>query len=237
MDHDRSGGGAAEPRPLMALPGRTSDDGLSFHQSLADVLDLVGGELPAPFGPTDQDRFEWEHAARSAVVAAVSPLESWPDVVFTAMIQAIVHDPNPSFNRQLIEPALAVVGRRRLQMALLDLLSSGTNAEQAGAARAWYWTRVVMRFGGAADREAGIHTEESRREYDAVEDLRSQWRETQLRTFVANEDLDVRRCILPGMSLNPAHYPADLSDLVATAVRIARNHPDQYIRHRVEHQL
>jgi hypothetical protein len=247
MNHGESESEANEPRPLMALPGRTSDEGQSFHRYMAEVLVLMGGELPASFGPTDADRcrpiptnadrFEWEHAARATVVSAVSELEFWPEEVFDAMIRAIVHDPNPSFNRQLIEPALAAAGHRRVQTALLDLLSNGTSVEQAGAARAWYWTQVSMEIDSAADLKAGIPTEESQREYDAVKDLRNLWRETQLRVFVSNEDLDVRRCILPGMSLKVAHYPADLSDLVATAVHIARTHPDEYIRHRVEHQV
>jgi hypothetical protein len=37
--------------------------------------------------------------------------------------------------------------------------------------------------------------------------------------------------------LNPAKHPAEFRELVAEAVRIARAHPDEYIRHRVEHQV
>ncbi len=228
---------ADEPRLLMVLPGRTGDEGPSFQRYVGEVLELVSGEPPALFGSADLDRFEWEHAARAAVVAGVSGLETWPEDVFDAMIRAIVHDPNPSFNRQLIEPVLAGVGRRRVQTALLDLLSNGTDAEKAGSARAWYWAQGSLRFDGEANFKAGIATEESQQEYDAVKDLRVRWRETQLRTFVSNEDVDIRRCILPGMSLNPDHYPAGLRDLVVRAIHIARTHPDEYIRHRVEHQL
>lgn len=75
------------------------------------------------------------------------------------------------------------------------------------------------------------------RELAKTKDLRLRWREAALREFVSNEDLDVRRCILPGLSLDPDGYPDDLKDLVATAVHIARTHPDEYIRHRVEHQV
>ncbi len=71
---------------------------------------------------------------------------------------------------------------------------------------------------------------------DAVADLVSEWRETALREFVMNEDLDVRRCIIPGLPLRAGRYPADLHELVQEAVRIARAHPDDYIRHRVEIQ-
>lgn len=78
---------------------------------------------------------------------------------------------------------------------------------------------------------------ESLAEREAVADLRARWHEMALREFVSSEDLDVRRCILPGLTLNPANHPADLRELVAEAVRIARAHPDEYIRHRVEHQV
>ncbi len=86
-----------------------------------------------------------------------------------------------------------------------------------------------------ADFQAGWR-EARRREAATVAALRARWREAALREFVANEDLDVRRCILPQISLKAADYPDDLKDLVATAAQIARTHPDEYIRHRVEHQ-
>jgi hypothetical protein len=59
-------------------------------------------------------------------------------------------------------------------------------------------------------------------------------REATLREFVANDDIHVRRSILPGLSLSAAHYPGELHGLVAS---IARSRPDEYIRHRVEIQV
>jgi hypothetical protein len=148
-----------------------------------------------------------------------------------------VYDPSPSANRQFIEPAVTAFGRRRVKTALIDVLLTGTDAERAGAARAWYWTGVSMRVAGRDSSGAYVYTPESLAESAAVADLRAQWQETALREFVANEDLDVRRCVLPGLTLNPANYPAEFRELVAEAVRIARAHPDEYIRHRVEHQV
>jgi hypothetical protein len=251
MDH----GEPERPRTYLPLPDRVSNDRPLFHRYLAEVLALTGGELPPGPGPTDPDEYEWEHAARAAVAAGLPPRGPWPEAVFAALIRTVVHDPNPSFNRQLIEPALAVAGRRKVQEALLGVLESGTKAEKAGAARAWYWAQMPLgspglvewraRFaaeGGTRAREVlaelqASWREAARREATSTEDLRTRWREAALREFVSNEDLDVRRCILPGLSLKPALYPDDLKDLVATAVRIARAHPDDYIRHRVEHQI
>ena len=47
----------------------------------------------------------------------------------------------------------------------------------------------------------------------------------------------MRRCILPGLPLDPGLYPAEMHDLVAQAVRIARTSNDDYLRHRVEIQI
>jgi hypothetical protein len=47
----------------------------------------------------------------------------------------------------------------------------------------------------------------------------------------------VRRCILPGLPVSIERYRAGLHALVAEAKRIARTHPDEYLRHRVEIQI
>jgi hypothetical protein len=246
-----------KPRSFMALPDRVGYDRPLFHWYLAEVLGLAGGELPPGPGPADLDQFEWEHAARAAVIASLPQEGPWPEPVFDALMRAIVHDPNPSFNRQLIDPAMAAAGRRAVQVALLGMLATGTNSEKAGAARAWYWANAYSGTPGLKEWRArfvgngGISVELKKeladlqaswqkarqREAVTVADLRARWREAALREFVSNEDLDVRRCILPGLSLKPADYPDDLKHLAATAIRIARTHPDEYIRHRVEHQV
>ncbi|TKK86922.1 hypothetical protein FDA94_19200 [Herbidospora galbida] len=61
--------------------------------------------------------------------------------------------------------------------------------------------------------------------------------EATLREFVGNEHLDVRRNLIPGLRLNPEANPPELRPLVEEVVRIARAHPDGYIRHRVEIQV
>lgn len=74
-------------------------------------------------------------------------------------------------------------------------------------------------------------------EPDDAATVGAEWYETALREFVSNEHLDVRRCILPGLPLRKSGCPPELHDLVDAAVAIARSHPDEYIRHRVEHQV
>ncbi|MEU9731041.1 hypothetical protein [Streptomyces sp. NPDC048002] len=68
-------------------------------------------------------------------------------------------------------------------------------------------------------------------------DVSAEWYATALREFVGNEDLDVRRCLLPGLPLWKSFHPPELHGLVETAVTPARSHPDPYLRHRVEHPV
>jgi hypothetical protein len=220
------------PPRLYAPPGRTEDTSATFERCLTDLIDLLGAERPPRTSDTRRSRWEWQHLARRVIAQAMGrpPVrEEW----FEPLVRAAVYDPDPSFVRQLVEPALTAFGRRRVQLALLEYLRTGTNPERAGAARAWYWTQVPLTY-LAGSRSP---TPESKATYDAFADLRREWRETALRVFLANDDLDVRRCILPGLDLRAPHYPEELHETVAEAIRIARTHPDEYLRHRVEHQV
>ncbi|MDT7840513.1 hypothetical protein [Streptomyces justiciae] len=218
------------PRTYAPLPDRPDDRRAAFHGHVAQLIELLGAEPPATPGPGR----EWEHEARSIVRRTLRAAGVPPEGLFEQLVRTGVYDPNPSFNRQFIEPAVLLYGRRRVKAALIDVLRTGSDAERAGAARAWYWTGVSVR---CLDRENRVMTPESRAEVDSVADLGAEWQEAALREFVANEDLDVRRCLLPGLVLNARRRPAELHGLVAEAVRIARNHPDAYLRHRVEVQV
>ena len=156
-----------------------------------------------------------------------------PDEWFEPLIRAAVDEPDPSFNRQLVEPAIAAFGRRRVQLALLDYLDTGAPADAAGAARAWYWTSVGFKYRPGTT----TMTPESAAEYEAVSDLHERYRHTALRRFLADDDQDLRRCILPGLTLDPQMYPSRLHDQVARVVQIARTSNDDYLRHRVEIQV
>jgi hypothetical protein len=79
-------------------------------------------------------------------------------------------------------------------------------------------------------------TPESATEFAEASDLRERYRLTALRRFLADDDLDLRRCILPGLTLDPQMYPSQVRDQVARAVQIARTSNDDYLRHRVEIQ-
>jgi hypothetical protein len=134
------------------------------------------------------------------------------------MLRAGVLERNPSANRVFIEPCVKSLGGRRVLEALLRYLESGTDAEKAGAASALYWA-----FGNPRNEELG--------------ELWERIRCRMLREFVGNPDLNVRRRIIPMLQLEPEAYPEELRPLIQRAIEIARSHPDEYIRHRVEVQL
>jgi hypothetical protein len=214
---------ARRPQLYMALPTNGADAAATatFDDCLAKLAQMVGADMRTPDGTC-----AWRSAARIAIRAGLQKRDRLYDAFFDALVNAGVYDPNPSANAQFIRPAIAHFGRERVQTALLGFLRGGTNPERAGAARAWYWTHATERY-----------IDHNRAEWDGLAGLRSAWREAALREFVANEDINVRRCILPGLPLSTEPYPADLHALVAEAIRIARTHSDEYLRHRVEIQI
>jgi hypothetical protein len=133
------------------------------------------------------------------------------------LVRAGVYERDPSANRWFIEPAVRKLGAEQVLARLLDYLRIGTDVEKAGAASARYWVRGDEAFGSSA--------------------IVAAFREATLREFVGNPDVDLRRRIVPGLSLRAADYPPDMAPLIAEAIALARAHPDDYIRHRIEVQL
>jgi hypothetical protein len=98
-----------------------------------------------------------------------------PEEFFAPLMAAAVYDPDPSFCLWFVEPAVYAFGRRRVMTALLDYLRTGTDAEQAGAERAWYCAHVPLR----ADRSPAYAPDGSRDPaLDESRDVRGEWRET-----------------------------------------------------------
>ncbi|MFI7211583.1 hypothetical protein ACIBP4_12135 [Micromonospora maritima] len=228
------------PVVFQPLPNRTVDRSAAYAILLGDLLHLVGAEPPALDQPDLRRGRAWRHRARRAVGAAVADRAGRtdeagpvPDAWFTPLIRAAVHEPDPSFVRDLAVPTVTAYGRRRIRLALLDHVETGTAADAAGAARAWYPTLVPLRYSVSLD----TPTPESLAERAKYHDLDRRYREVGLRRFVADDDLDVRRCLLPGLPLSPDAYPTDMHPLVTQAVEIARSSEDEYLRHRVEIQL
>jgi hypothetical protein len=163
------------------------------------------------------------------VARALARGRQMPRGLFAPMIRAAVYEVNPSFNRQFIEPCIWAFGPRLVNEALLDYLASGTDFEKAGAANALYWASSPL----IGMRDVPDLCEE----YEGLDDIRLRKRVLLLNEFVKNGNVDVRRSIIAQLSFERELYPPDCWPLLPQAVKVARDHPDEYIRHRVEVQL
>lgn len=159
-----------------------------------------------------------EDSDRRTFVHAVFHRQAAPKHLATVFLQKGVNERNPSTNRLFVEPAVKAMGPRRVMEQLTKLLLNASENEQGGAASAAYWVR-------------GDDGEQSYR------DARQCFRDAMLQKFVDTDSTYVRQRIIPMLSLDESDYSCDASALIAEAIHIARNHPDDYIRHRIEIQL
>ncbi|NHZ37688.1 hypothetical protein [Massilia rubra] len=151
---------------------------------------------------------------RKFFVAMVFRLQSVPRRLLAALICAGVSELNPSTNQYYIRPCVRTFGTKEVVTRLLRIVEVGSNEEQCGAVSALYWA-----YGNERD--------------DDLSELRERRQRLLLMRFIENDDVNLRRRILPALSFNADKYPAELQPLVATAMAIARAHPDAYIRHRI----
>ncbi|MEU3604519.1 hypothetical protein AB0E83_03505 [Streptomyces sp. NPDC035033] len=142
----------------------------SFLACAAEVARLLN--LEAAAGVPENRR------ARHLAGTARRPLlerATLPEEFFDPLMAAAVYDPDPSFCRWFVEPALYAFGRRRVMTALLGYLRTGTTAEQAGARRAWYCAHLPLR----ADRSPAYAPGGSRDPaLDEADDVVDQWLES-----------------------------------------------------------
>lgn len=152
---------------------------------------------------------------RSGFAAEVVRALTLPSRLFEPFLLAAVHEKNPSTNRFFIEPCVKAKGAPRVLERLLAYLVAGSDAEKAGAASALYWVRTDK--GECAELLRRIHRQ-------------------MLDTFVATDDVDLRRRILPMLQLRESLQTSEAAK-ASEVIRIARGHADEYLRHRVEVQL
>ncbi|MET8751705.1 hypothetical protein ABZW32_16620 [Streptomyces sp. NPDC004667] len=153
----------------MADGERDETEAPTFLSSAAEVARLLDLDTAAGV-PEDRRARHLAHAARKPLLER----GSLPEEFFAPLMTAAVYDPDPSFCRWFVEPAVYVFGRRRVMAILLDRLLTGTDAEQAGAKRAWYCAHVPLH----ADRSPA-YAPGGRRDpaLDEVRDLTDKWQE------------------------------------------------------------
>ncbi|GAA4985729.1 hypothetical protein [Kitasatospora paranensis] len=141
----------------------------TFLACAAEVARLLDLEAAADV-PEDRRA---RHLAR-AVARPLLARASLPEEFFDPLMAAAVYDPDPSFCRWFVEPALYAFGRRRVLTALLAYFRTGAPAERAGARRAEYCAHLELR----ADRSPAYAPDGNRDPaLDEVEDVMDQWLE------------------------------------------------------------
>lgn len=156
-----------------------------------------------------------------------------PKRLFHEFMRAAINEPNPSLNRRFIAPCIDSFGHRKVNEFLLGIVEHGSNIEIAGAVAALYWANMQLQFvGDVPEYTLEYATEDSRAAYLELHDVWARKRQLFFATFINNDDVDVRRQILPSLNLK-----IQGDDSVQQVIQIARQHTDDYIRHRVEVQL
>ncbi|MER6417134.1 hypothetical protein ABT273_39990, partial [Streptomyces humidus] len=96
----------------------------TFLACAAEVARLLELEAAADV-PEDRRARHLAGAARRPLLERATLSEEF----FDPLMAAAVYDPDPSFCRWFVEPALYAFGRRRVMTALLGYLRTGTTAE------------------------------------------------------------------------------------------------------------
>ncbi|WP_236653385.1 hypothetical protein [Streptacidiphilus melanogenes] len=198
----------------------------AFLACTAEVARL----LPVDVNVDGPDTLTAKRRARDLAHAVRRPLLESPrlaDELFTPLMAAAVHDPDPSFCRWFVEPALYSFGRRRVLEALVEYLRSGSDPERAGATRAWYWAHMPLR----AERSAAYAPDGTRpASLDASEEAVEAWFEVSMKVYTETTDVGVRYRVLRMLPVSRQAYPPRLHNLFDTTLSAARADPDEYNR-------
>ena len=158
-----------------------------------------------------------------------------PEALYGPMMRAAIDAP---MEQGFVKACVASFGHRRVNETLLDLVETGSDSEKARAVMGLYWADIPLVFEGSVPGYTKDNaTPESRAAYDALADVWNRKDHLFLQEFVVNPDVDVRQAIIAQLNLDAAHYEPEFQHLVPEAIRVARDHEDEYIRHRVEIQL
>ena len=192
---------------------------------------------------TERPDYDWliqslKDDKRKWFVAEIFSNYPVPKRLFEPLLQAAIHETNPSMNRYLVEPCISSYGHRRVNEYLLDVVEGGNDDDIAGAVAALYWANMSLSFNtDASEFTLKYASPESREAYLALADVWERKRTTYLRVFLQNEAVRVRQQIIPSLNLDESTYPEEMRPLLRQAIEVAHAHSDEYIRHRVEVQL
>jgi hypothetical protein len=205
-----------EPHLHAARPARRADRDLHLLETQLDaLLSALSVRWLAPWAGADQDHAHCMRvrAKRSEVSRVLQASPQLIEPVAEQLMDAVLHDINPSFNRLLIEPLLRVMPACATLERLIDVIETGPRRQKICAAHAAYWVWAL-----------GVRIQDRHEFVDVIGRLR----EASLRAFVEVDDLGVRRALDSWVSLDPARYPDRLHPLVRQAEQIARAEPASF---------
>lgn len=153
-----------------------------------------------------------------------------PEELYEPMLRAAVYEPSPLKAQAFVEPCVKSFGVKRVHNTLMDYLGSGSNYEKTGAVNALHWCVQATH---------GVHQETVGQSQPDGELLKLQeiQRRLYMKTFIENADIDLRRALISHMALDQLAPTVTTQELIDKVVKIARTHPDQYIRSRLDVQL
>ena len=194
----------------------------AFHTRAQQVAQLLGIDVT---GASTGSR-----SGRRIAAAVRKPLlerATLPEELFDALMATAVYDPDPSFCRWFVEPAVYAFGRRRVRAALVEYLRTGTDAERAGAFHAWYWAGMSLAEGRSSAYAPGMARDPA---LDASQEVVDDWRQASMELLRDQPDLRIRHALLSMLPPSPDDYPPHLHDLFESTLKTARKDPDQHAR-------
>lgn len=223
-------------RSMMFDMDTWTDDGPTgpFERRLDALLARLCPDWAPPTLPDEyagNQRFVAYKRLNAKRMQVAGRLRERPDIALAVadqVLDAIAHDEDVSFNRQLIEPMLATIGRRAVQQHLITVVETGSPLQQVCAVRAWYWSQAVLGYDSSEALRTRRPTSESQAQDNEVVDLRERYRMACLTAFVDCDDLPTQEWLARGFLLDVSFYPPSLHDIVIRARTIAEADPVRF---------
>jgi len=198
----------------------------------------LAADFSVHYPPSSQEDVAWfvgaldDEQRKYFVAFVLQQPRKVPEVLYEPMMRAAIREPDPSRDRVFVEPCMETFGLRRVNGTLLAWFDTLSDREKAGAVQAMYHAGLIsIKYSDRSRPDAELV-------FGRLGDLWMRQRCLLLQEFVKNSSVAVRQRIIPHLDLkDAASYPEELRSFVPQAIQIAENHPDAYIRHRLEIQL
>lgn len=202
----------------MSSLGRICDKYISEWPGRPKDVDSLAQQARSIMRGSHED-WDWccealKHPQKRWFVAHLFAKAPVPKRLLSSMIQAAIEVENPSTNRQFIEPCLRSLGALGILKLLRKTVEEGSVIEQTGAVDALYWVNSNPRN-------------------EDVDDERALLRRNMISLFLETDFVPLQRSIISQLGPMSGEVEPQFEQVVA----IARIHPDEYIRHRVDIQV